>query len=207
MNCQKTFCSYASTGFTLAELLIALAILGVIATFSIPKVLQSQNDTKRKAVFKETMATIVATLYAGSQNGMLQNSAAVTPFYMDNINAVKTCPNSALAEGCWTGPPDIGEAGEPGLKLANGAEICSLNGDDNGDGNISADFVIDWNGPNAPNQVGEDRIYMVMCISGSDCGGTFFWIPPSLRVGKFAAVPDGAVGGVANEALYSQIFQ
>jgi prepilin-type N-terminal cleavage/methylation domain-containing protein len=44
-------------GFTLAELLIALAILGVIATFTIPKVLQSMQDTKYKAIAKEFVAT------------------------------------------------------------------------------------------------------------------------------------------------------
>jgi prepilin-type N-terminal cleavage/methylation domain-containing protein len=45
-------------GFTLAELLIALAILGVIATFTIPKVLTSTTAGKNRAIAKETLATI-----------------------------------------------------------------------------------------------------------------------------------------------------
>jgi prepilin-type N-terminal cleavage/methylation domain-containing protein len=45
-------------GFTLSELLIALAILGVISTFTIPKVLQSQTDGKYKAIAKEAAGTI-----------------------------------------------------------------------------------------------------------------------------------------------------
>lgn len=44
--------------FTLSELLIALAILGVIATFTIPKVLQSQQDSRYKSIAKETAAMI-----------------------------------------------------------------------------------------------------------------------------------------------------
>jgi prepilin-type N-terminal cleavage/methylation domain-containing protein len=47
-----------SKGFTLAELLIALAILGEIATFTIPKILASQQSQKFKAIGKETAAMV-----------------------------------------------------------------------------------------------------------------------------------------------------
>ena len=46
------------TGFTLAELLIALLILGVIATFTIPKVLQSNQSNHWNATARETMAAV-----------------------------------------------------------------------------------------------------------------------------------------------------
>ena len=45
-------------GFTLAELLIALVILGVIATFTIPKVLQTQQNTSYNAAAKETIGAV-----------------------------------------------------------------------------------------------------------------------------------------------------
>lgn len=44
--------------FTLSELLIALAVLGVIATFTIPKVLQSQRVSAWNASAKEAAAAI-----------------------------------------------------------------------------------------------------------------------------------------------------
>lgn len=43
------------SGFTLAELLIALTILGVIATFTIPKILTAQQASTYNAIAKETM--------------------------------------------------------------------------------------------------------------------------------------------------------
>ncbi|MEB3287601.1 MAG: prepilin-type N-terminal cleavage/methylation domain-containing protein [Vampirovibrionales bacterium] len=45
-------------GFTLSELLIALGILGVIATFTIPKVLSAQSQAKFKAIGKESIAML-----------------------------------------------------------------------------------------------------------------------------------------------------
>lgn len=48
-------------GFTLAELLIALGISGVIATFAIPKILAAQTNGKYKAVAKEAAGTMWQT--------------------------------------------------------------------------------------------------------------------------------------------------
>ena len=45
-------------GFTLAELLIALAILGVIATFTIPKILDSGSNSKWNAVTLEAVSMV-----------------------------------------------------------------------------------------------------------------------------------------------------
>lgn len=45
-------------GFTLAELLISLAILGIIATFTIPKLLMNQRVSAYNASAKESAASI-----------------------------------------------------------------------------------------------------------------------------------------------------
>lgn len=65
-------------GFTLAEVLIALALLGVIAAFTIPKILQSQNDSRRLAVAKETMAMISEAYikFRQDQGGNVSSTAA-----------------------------------------------------------------------------------------------------------------------------------
>lgn len=57
-SCSTYRSPFFFAGFTLAELLIALAILGIIATFTIPKVLQTNQDNKYKATAKEAAALI-----------------------------------------------------------------------------------------------------------------------------------------------------
>jgi prepilin-type N-terminal cleavage/methylation domain-containing protein len=56
MNLLKTYPPHK--GFSLAELLVALAVLGIIATFSIPKLLDSMGSSKTAAIAKETAAMI-----------------------------------------------------------------------------------------------------------------------------------------------------
>jgi prepilin-type N-terminal cleavage/methylation domain-containing protein len=50
----------STKGFTLSELLIALAILGLIATFTIPKVLTSVGEKGNLNVAKETLSSITS---------------------------------------------------------------------------------------------------------------------------------------------------
>jgi prepilin-type N-terminal cleavage/methylation domain-containing protein len=69
-----------SKGFTLAELLIALAILGVIATFTIPKILDSSTNGKLTSIAKET-----ASMISGAYSSYKQNS---TPAF--NMMATQT---------------------------------------------------------------------------------------------------------------------
>ncbi|MBX2860244.1 MAG: type II secretion system GspH family protein [Vampirovibrio sp.] len=64
----------SSKGFTLAELLIALAILGVIATFTIPKILDAGSSSKNSAVAKEA-ASMISGAY---QSFKLNSTAAAT---------------------------------------------------------------------------------------------------------------------------------
>jgi prepilin-type N-terminal cleavage/methylation domain-containing protein len=70
----------ASIGFTLAELLIALVILGVIATFTIPKILTSQQSAKTNAAAKDAMAMV-----SGAYQLYVRNSGASSSMTMGDL--------------------------------------------------------------------------------------------------------------------------
>ncbi|HEY9687586.1 MAG TPA: prepilin-type N-terminal cleavage/methylation domain-containing protein [Coleofasciculaceae cyanobacterium] len=102
----------ASHGFTLAELLIALMILGEIATFTIPKVLSAQQDQSFRAKAKEAagMITDAMTVYQ-RQNGLssattvdeltqYMNYVKVTTTLVDDNPGQVTTDCSAASFGC-----------------------------------------------------------------------------------------------------------
>jgi prepilin-type N-terminal cleavage/methylation domain-containing protein len=79
----------SNSGFTLAELLIALAILGVIATFTIPKIIGSASNGQNTAIAKEAASMISGaystyTLTNGAATGI--GASALTQ-YMNFVSA------------------------------------------------------------------------------------------------------------------------
>lgn len=133
------------SGFTLAELLIALTILGVIAVFTIPKILQAQQDSRNKAVLRETYGALSSIYEEGFLKGTMTHGNTVS-YLAGRLNAVKICPNDAYAEGC-TGIYNWGP-GWGGFVLHSGALVMVWQG-----GSVE-DFNIDANGDTPPNTWG-----------------------------------------------------
>lgn len=183
-----------SRGFTLAELLIALGILGVIAAFAIPKVLSSQQDSKRKAIFRETIASIEAVTWQAFQEGKLVPSSNGS-YILSRLNTVKLCNTNADAQGCWQHAMPGPEETEPGAILHNGATIGGFN-DSTGYDNW---IFIDWNGPAPPNVEGDDQIRLLVCYANPiwGCGAS-----GEVKSGT-ARLPDGYW---QSGELYEEIF-
>lgn len=118
--------------FTLSELLIALAILGVIAAFAIPKVLQAQTDTKNTAIVKEAVGTISGAFQAYKlQNTVASGTRAshLTP-YMNYVKVDTTSLFDQVHGG--TSTVDCSNASFVCLKLHNGAILQMMSGNNFG---------------------------------------------------------------------------
>ena len=183
-------------GFTLAELLIALLILGVIATFTIPKVLQTQIDSQKKSTFRETLAMMHDIIYQGTLTKEMTRTNPDT-YLMSRINAIKQCPVASGAQGCWTHFEDKLACpqglSQPGVILSNGAIITGLD-DPGATGEFM--FTIDWNGAEGPNQQGDDQLWL---RTNYDIEG---W--PVMAIGQIKGNPPCA--NVANETLFNWIW-
>lgn len=100
--------------FTLAELLVALLILGEIAAFSIPKILNAQSNGQNKAIAKEMIATVSSAMSLANVNGTLSTSTTFDDL-TDDMNYVAVDVESEI-----DGVP----SGSGSLSCANAAYKC-----------------------------------------------------------------------------------
>jgi prepilin-type N-terminal cleavage/methylation domain-containing protein len=153
-------------GFTLSELLIGLAVVGLIVAFNIPKVLQAGYDASNQAVLKETIATLQAINYEGGLTDDLKRSNAAA-YFAERLNAVRYCEaTKSYLQGCWQASMNHSSPyGEylpgVGFVLPNGAHIMGFR--DPTPSHTSTQrtvAVVDANGPSGPNQPGQDQIHL-----------------------------------------------
>ncbi|HEY9687333.1 MAG TPA: prepilin-type N-terminal cleavage/methylation domain-containing protein [Coleofasciculaceae cyanobacterium] len=114
-------------GFTLAELLIALAILGLVATFTIPKVLQNQQDTRSNAIAKEAAGTLSAAYQAYREDNTPTANTTIddlTPY----LNYVKVDTATVVDEIPGSTNFSCSSASLLCLQLHNGAMLESMKG-------------------------------------------------------------------------------
>ncbi len=95
-------------GFTLSELLVSLAVLGLIAAFAIPKVLTAVGQSSARAIGSELMATVSEAYESvkAQSNGVVPRSTSADNL-TDRMNYVTKTGTSAT----------------PILTLQNGATI------------------------------------------------------------------------------------
>lgn len=122
-------------GFTLAELLISLAILGVIATFTIPKILTAQQNAQKNATVKEDFATVSNAFDMYKQNNLLTSNskiAEITPYLnylqVDTSSTLDGSRNDSLSYVC---------SNRVCLKLHNGSILAFGNGGSFGGNNTT----------------------------------------------------------------------
>jgi len=137
-----------TSGFTLSELLIALAILALIAVFTIPKVLQSQQESKYNTMAKESAGMIsVAYSKLRLETGISATTRALdlTPFMnyvkIDTVSQIDF-NNTATVRDCSDGSP------QTCMRLHNGAILRIWNANNFGAAASTAaiGFIFDPNG-------------------------------------------------------------
>lgn len=174
--------------FTLAEVLITLGIIGVVAALTVPTLVVNAQTKGYKEGFKKNFSSISsATLMIKQDNNeTLANAfssvAGLRDEYKKYLKTTKSC-NDSTSEGCWHSLNNWeqydgaknGNISSPGMVLADGtllvfedsyfsapcqaSTITTLT-------NVCNNIMIDVNGFKKPNMIGKD-IYFVWILSNA----------------------------------------
>lgn len=178
----KTIENIRCRAFTLAEILITLGIIGVVAAMTIPVILNNIQDAQFKSAWKKQYSAIeqVSKSFLQDNSNTFLGVSSYTTAFSPYWRTVKTCSTNSGTEGCWVtsgqnkyltisggttiaGIPDNGPntnlGGYPGMILADGTLVVYMsfwNAACNYKGNTCGWILFDVNGFTQPNTVGRD---------------------------------------------------
>ncbi len=176
-------------GFTLAETLITLGIIGVISALTIPTLVMNYQSkvriTQLQKVYNDISNAAVAALADERVDSLdytyvYEDINGAIDFLEKYLNVAKRCDGTNL-DDCMAGTyssldgtasaavADVIHEGSQCVALTSGASVCvvyvSAGDGYNSHGEIS--FVIDVNGPGAPNTNAIDLFQFLMYSDGT----------------------------------------
>lgn len=191
-NCKRT-------AFTLAEVLITLGIIGIVAAMTIPTLISNSQDNANKTAFKKIYSDLSSAnaMLANEYGGMSSLFASWTSCedvrnsYLTYFSHIKTCDENNTA--CWHdvattplkhiagGNMNVGgtttwSSAFAGMQLKDGAFIrFRPNSSTNCNSTLPACAMVfvDVNGFKKPNVFGKDIFYMTILYPGIVFPGSY----------------------------------
>ena len=156
------------TGFTLAEVLVTLAIIGVVAALTIPTLIKNYKKQQWIVGYKETYSIVKQTtgmIKANNDNSLLNawttNDQSMYNAYLPYIHVLKKCENEAPEGNCFASGytylngSSFSVRGTYSVILSNGASLSFWSPSPAGLPFLNH-IMIDTNGPKGPNVAGKD---------------------------------------------------
>lgn len=188
--------------FTLAEVLITLGIIGIVAEITIPTLMNNIQNVQFKTSWKKTYSVFSnATILIKSDNvgnmaGLFTDGLSMITIYSKYLSIVKTCDTDSVAQGCiasqhYKGLDGTGDGGtdafnRPGIILKDGTSVVFFAYDSASAAacshtptgvsypmtEICGTIYVDINGLNKPNIVGKDLFVISLTKSGVYANGS-----------------------------------
>lgn len=191
-------------GFTLAEVLITLGIIGVIAAITIPVIVNVIQDAQYKTAYKKAYSIASqAWLQLASENllegrnGWGANASDYHNFnqFMGKFSIVKNCTTSNISS-CWATNETAGTMWNiPFDGNSHYVSFIDKSGTSWCNANDYGFMLIDTNGLKSPNQYGKDRFMLYEIVHGGDSSTpgipNYLWAPPDYNYDA-AMCPAGA---------------
>lgn len=171
--------------FTLAEILITLGIIGIVAAMTIPTLINNANNLSYEAGFKKAFSilaqssSLLKSDTGGSLVGLYNNADEAIDALCTRLKCTTICHSTDDRKACfrdsnwkmldgrngWMNYST--EPGHVSANISDGMQLdtwwstnCSMpNGMDN---NVCSEIVVDVNGSKMPNKMGRDMFYFML---------------------------------------------
>ncbi len=165
-------------GFTLAEVLVTLGILGIVSAMTMPTLVSSHQkkiySTQLHKVYTETLQAL--TMVMDEKNALslteagLTSTGALNDFIKEHFNVVQTCTDKLAP--CFGDSYTLLNGNTYNIDghistshaLASGAAVRPLY---SRQGEKVFNFLVDVNGAKRPNRLGRDTFYMAVYNNGT----------------------------------------
>jgi prepilin-type N-terminal cleavage/methylation domain-containing protein len=169
--------------FTLAEVLITLLIIGIVASLVIPNIIQDAQDAELKTAWKKTysdfsqLAARLTMDNGGTLEGVLNSDYELYNQFKNYMNFTKYCFYGTSYGNCWHNAYEYKYLSGTKIDIVNGTGYMQSNGNlilllDRSTNCVSGSnshclaFIVDINGFKGPNTFGKD-IYGIFVYKNS----------------------------------------
>lgn len=176
-----------NSGFTLAEALLAMALVGIIAAMTIPALLKNFTNLSLYSSYNaanKIMASASRMVYqenGENLSGVFSNVNELMYAYNENLRVSRVCEAGSSFNDCWHSDGAVKDFNGNISPLPNGAGLVLSNGmlvlfsstefnpncnsnyvEKNGENVFCDEFFIDTNGFSGPNKQGRDvfRVFL-----------------------------------------------
>jgi prepilin-type N-terminal cleavage/methylation domain-containing protein len=180
MNVYK-YNEYIKSAFTLAEVLITLLIIGVVASLIIPNLINDAQNAEFKAAYKKAYGVATLALRKANAEGLIQEKTAWCDYpksfynwtaFKNQFSVVKECDYSNYQNNCWADGELIYQTNNPpGLPNDDISTAESFFVDSTGMTWVYFQcfyYLVDTNGLKGPNKYGRDRFEFTFTPSMAD---------------------------------------
>jgi prepilin-type N-terminal cleavage/methylation domain-containing protein len=203
--------------FTLAEVLITLLIIGVVASLVIPNIINDSKEAEYNAGVKKAYADLsqalqliqvnnggsvnVGTAVAGGNQLLIRSEFCnvMTCIKQDRVNNIFSTEPCKYYKGGNSDFPSGGFSTQYAFATNNGyfLRILSYSDCTSYNLNVCASIRMDINGLKGPNMYGKD--YYVFWISRQNGDGIYRILPSGIKGDSYAPLPSGCTSGSTTE--------